>query len=470
MVQFHGIGVGHFPRPRPPPRPRPHQAPAGGPPSWLRCSAPSGTGGCRREPGCRRPGRWPPTSAWPGAPWPTPTTNSWSRVGWRPATARARRWRGRRPVRGGAAAPATRRRRRGAAASTSARAVPTSRPSPAANGWRPCAACCTSSPTLTCATATHAGWRRCATVIADYVARTRGVRADPGRIVITSGFTQALAVLAAAFADLGATSVALEDPCIPAYRDAGTARRRAGPRAARRRRGRRSVVARHRVRCRCRRAHARRTSTRSAPRSAPARRTAVIGWAREADVVRGRGRLRRRVPLRPPAGRLRCRRWTPTAPCTSAPPARAWRRRCGWRGWCCRRRSSTPSSRPRSRADRHTSVLDQATLAELIRSGALDRHVRRSAGCATAAGATRSSRRWRPCPRCERGASPPASTPCVELTGGPAGSGGGGAAGTRPASPCTGSSRTGTADRGRPAWSWGSVPLPSTPFPPPWRP
>src|SRR4051794_2210698 len=56
-------------------------------------------------------------------------------------------------------------------------------------------------------------------VLAAYVARTRGVRADPARIIVTTGFTQALSVLVAAFADIGATSLALEDPCIPAYRD-----------------------------------------------------------------------------------------------------------------------------------------------------------------------------------------------------------------------------------------------------------
>jgi GntR family transcriptional regulator/MocR family aminotransferase len=37
-----------------------------------------------------------------------------------------------------------------------------------------------------------------------------------------------------------------------------------------------------------------------------------------------------------------------------------------------------PVAAAKNRADRHTPVLEQATLAELIRSGALDRHVRRS--------------------------------------------------------------------------------------------
>src|SRR5204863_910080 len=63
------------------------------------------------------------------------------------------------------------------------------------------------------------GLRAARAVLAEYVARTRGVRADPERIVITVGFTQALAVLAAAIGDIGGSGVALEDPCIPAYRD-----------------------------------------------------------------------------------------------------------------------------------------------------------------------------------------------------------------------------------------------------------
>ena len=56
--------------------------------------------------------------------------------------------------------------------------------------------------------------------LAGYLARTRGVRTEPARIVITTGFTQALSLLADALVDLGAHGVALEDPCIVGYREA----------------------------------------------------------------------------------------------------------------------------------------------------------------------------------------------------------------------------------------------------------
>jgi GntR family transcriptional regulator / MocR family aminotransferase len=48
------------------------------------------------------------------------------------------------------------------------------------------------------------------TALADYLARARGVRAAADRIVICSGFTQALALLAQVLADRGATTLAVE--------------------------------------------------------------------------------------------------------------------------------------------------------------------------------------------------------------------------------------------------------------------
>jgi GntR family transcriptional regulator / MocR family aminotransferase len=49
------------------------------------------------------------------------------------------------------------------------------------------------------------------TVLAAYLARTRGVRADPDRIVVCSGFTQGLALLCQVLPGAGVTSVALEE-------------------------------------------------------------------------------------------------------------------------------------------------------------------------------------------------------------------------------------------------------------------
>jgi GntR family transcriptional regulator/MocR family aminotransferase len=48
-----------------------------------------------------------------------------------------------------------------------------------------------------------------------YLARVRGVRVDPGRIVVTQGFTQALDLLCRVLAGRGATTVAMETPSHP---------------------------------------------------------------------------------------------------------------------------------------------------------------------------------------------------------------------------------------------------------------
>jgi len=51
--------------------------------------------------------------------------------------------------------------------------------------------------------------------LAVYLARVRGVRVDPGRIVVTQGFTQALDLLCRVLADRGATTLAMETPSHP---------------------------------------------------------------------------------------------------------------------------------------------------------------------------------------------------------------------------------------------------------------
>ena len=51
--------------------------------------------------------------------------------------------------------------------------------------------------------------------LASYLARVRGVRVDPGRIVVTQGYAQALDLLSRALAGRGATTVAVETPSIP---------------------------------------------------------------------------------------------------------------------------------------------------------------------------------------------------------------------------------------------------------------
>ncbi|MFC6881911.1 MULTISPECIES: PLP-dependent aminotransferase family protein [Actinomadura] len=62
--------------------------------------------------------------------------------------------------------------------------------------------------------------------LAGYLGRARGVAADPERIVVTSGYTQALGLLARVLADAGTAAFAMEDPGHPYHR---ALVRRAGP-------------------------------------------------------------------------------------------------------------------------------------------------------------------------------------------------------------------------------------------------
>ncbi|MHA6628862.1 MocR-like pyridoxine biosynthesis transcription factor PdxR [Pseudonocardia sichuanensis] len=63
--------------------------------------------------------------------------------------------------------------------------------------------------------------------LAGYLGRARGVMADPDRIIITSGFMQALGLVARVLHDKGCAAIAMEDPCAPFHREVV---RRAGPR------------------------------------------------------------------------------------------------------------------------------------------------------------------------------------------------------------------------------------------------
>jgi GntR family transcriptional regulator / MocR family aminotransferase len=57
------------------------------------------------------------------------------------------------------------------------------------------------------------------TALAEYLGRTRGVLADPGQIVITSGYVQALALLARALGGSGTAAVGMEDPGLAFHRE-----------------------------------------------------------------------------------------------------------------------------------------------------------------------------------------------------------------------------------------------------------
>ena len=54
--------------------------------------------------------------------------------------------------------------------------------------------------------------------LVEYLGRTRGVITDPDSIVITSGFMQALGLIARVLHDRGCATIAMEDPCLPFHR------------------------------------------------------------------------------------------------------------------------------------------------------------------------------------------------------------------------------------------------------------
>jgi GntR family transcriptional regulator / MocR family aminotransferase len=57
------------------------------------------------------------------------------------------------------------------------------------------------------------------TALAEYLGRARGVLAAPGQIIITSGYVQALALLARVLRAAGAAAVAMEDPGLHLHRE-----------------------------------------------------------------------------------------------------------------------------------------------------------------------------------------------------------------------------------------------------------
>jgi GntR family transcriptional regulator/MocR family aminotransferase len=59
--------------------------------------------------------------------------------------------------------------------------------------------------------------------LAEYLARARGLRVRPQQIAVTTGFTQSLSLVARALAGRGGTTIAMEDPCLHHHRRIVTA-------------------------------------------------------------------------------------------------------------------------------------------------------------------------------------------------------------------------------------------------------
>ncbi|HUC59868.1 MAG TPA: PLP-dependent aminotransferase family protein [Streptosporangiaceae bacterium] len=64
-----------------------------------------------------------------------------------------------------------------------------------------------------------AGRKELRSALSDYLVRTRGVLTSPDHVVVTSGYSQALGLVARVLADQGAQAIAMEDPGLPFHRE-----------------------------------------------------------------------------------------------------------------------------------------------------------------------------------------------------------------------------------------------------------
>ncbi|HUF36522.1 MAG TPA: PLP-dependent aminotransferase family protein, partial [Gemmatimonadales bacterium] len=231
----------------------------------------------------------------------------------------------------------------------------------------------------------------------DYLGRVRGVAADAGRVVVTSGWAQGRMILCRALAAMGARRIAVEDPCHDEVRQAGVS---AGlelvPVPVDGEGLRVDLVERAEVDA------ALVTPAHQYPTGAVlsgARRGALLDWLRRREAIAIEDDYDAEYRYdRAPVGR--CRGWTPSASSTPARRARRSRRHCGWAGWWCRpgcwRRCGGSSGRPIS-ASRGSS----STPSPIFSSGASWTATSGGCGCATAPSGIRWWRRWpRRCPKC----------------------------------------------------------------------
>jgi GntR family transcriptional regulator/MocR family aminotransferase len=211
------------------------------------------------------------------------------------------------------------------------------------------------------------------TALAEYLARARGIHADPAHIVITSGFHHGLGVLARALGTRGAATVAVEEYGLDIYRgvlsDAGLDTRPVEVDEAGARVGQLHDVAGA--------AAVLLTPAHQFPTGyalSAQRRTAVVDWARSTggvvleDDYDGEFRYDRR-----PVGALQGLDPDHVAYFGTASKAVAPALRLGW--VVVPGRLLAAVAQAKGRVDT-VSALDQLVFAEFLASGAFDRHVR----------------------------------------------------------------------------------------------
>jgi GntR family transcriptional regulator / MocR family aminotransferase len=209
--------------------------------------------------------------------------------------------------------------------------------------------------------------------LASHLRRTRGVVTEPGRIVVTCGFSHGLAILCRAFREMGLGRLAMEDPCLHQHRTiAAGAGLRVVPlgvdaegASAEPPNGTRAVVV---------------TPAHQFPLGmtlAPERRTALIAWAHGSDALiveddyDGEYRYDHQ-----PVGALQGLDpdrviYAGTVSKTLAPALRL--------GWLVLpQRLLEPTLQAKELLAAEPSAIEQLTMAELMQSGAYDRHVRRT--------------------------------------------------------------------------------------------
>lgn len=218
--------------------------------------------------------------------------------------------------------------------------------------------------------------------LAGYLARARGVRADPDRIVICAGYVQALSLLGAALHALGVTTVAVEEFGYDLHWDVIRSRGLQPTPIPVDELGARTDL------LRADRADGGRgaaqalllTPAHQMPTGvplAPGRRTAAIDWARETgslvieDDYDGEFRYDRQ-----PVGALQALDPEYVAYAGTASKSLAPGLRLAW--LALPQHLLEPVLAAKRTADLLTATLDQLTLAEYITSGHYDRHVRRN--------------------------------------------------------------------------------------------